>query len=1264
MKLIETTHLKTWAGTKQAESRLPYYIKALINAVVHPDKLRMPANDAVWLPGYDGVLQTDEAHQFVPNGESVWEIGTTADFKGKADDDYKKRSKEEVGNSDKQKMDRSRTTFVFVTPLVWKDKEDWSKGRNDEHIWKDVVVIDGVDLVDWLEMAPAVNLSLAAELGRAPEEGLQTLEQAWEQWSDLTNPPANEDIVLAGREKEEGNLITQIVAPPSTFVVRGASPREAWGFVLAVFRRVNAQNDRDALAARTIVADNEQVAARIRHLSNHIIVLKQVREQVPGSFSKSGCHIIIPEGNDSYTQRNVIELCRPSRSQFVAALERMGLSTADANRFAISSGLSVTVLQRRMAHANVVRPTWCNEHVSDLLPAVLAGRWNSQNDKDKEIVRILAGSPDYATVEAKLQRFRTMDDPPIQKVDNLWTLTAPVDAFEMTARHLSSADLQKFSGAFREVFGQVDPKVELPPDEWIAANRNGQQQHSGWLRAGMAETAILIAERGVRVGLDSTPPPQEFVDRMLLGLPGLDDWRILASIRDQYPRLLEAAPRPLLESLEHMLEAKPHDVQKLFTEGDSIFGGGAMHTGLLWGLEALAWSPDYLPRVATILATLARLDPGGQIVNRPINTLREIFLWWHPGTNANVQQRLAAIDLVLAKNEDIGWNLIGKLLPDMPSSIAHGTNTPRWRDFGDMPSESTTRRGQINYLSAIIDRTLDFAGESPQRWSVVLDSLGWFSTHQMQKVLDLLGAIAEDTKPQSLRLAFWEILRDFIYKHRTYNKADWAVSEERLDQMETLLPQLVPSDLVVKNRWLFDDWLPDIPFAEEDIEERQRKTDELRLQAAQEILQTQGVVGLINLGLVAKYPGLVAAASISVAPDVNLVRTLVEQAIDSGDKGILFAGQLSGQAREKLGDSWRDMVVHLQVQKGWNASTIANLILWWPDNTGTWEDATRFGVEAEYWREKPVFLLRGPRDEQIYQINHLIEAKRAARTLGSISYHCDEVPTEALARLFDAAFDELEQMQTEEEVNQLQLNPHYIHQILNVLRTRNDLAREELVRREYRALPLLMYRDARGLMIHEFMAQDPGFFVSVLSDAFLPRHRDKSHDFKPSPEEEARGRSAFTLLRGMDKLPGRKDNGEIDEGTLADWIQSVRQLASEADRLELAEQHIGQIFAHSANDPDDDGWPHHVIRNMIENLNSEQINKGLMIERFNMRGTYSKSLFEGGTQERLLAEQYRQWAMITRPKWPRVTTLLETMALEWDQHARREDVEAEQDKLE
>ena len=1273
MRLIETTHLKTWAGSKIAESRFPYIIKSLILAVIEPEKLRMPSGDDIWLPGYDGVVTNSVNDRFVPLGMSIWEVSTDTKIRSKADRDYEKRSfDKKVGKKQGKssiEIDRSNITFVFSTPRVWKDKDKWVEKRKAEGIWFDVRVIDAADLKEWFEVALAVNLQFAAEIGLVPEEGLHTPDHAWEEWSHYTDPPVSEDLVVTGREEQEKELIRRLTMPHSIFTIRGDSPREAWGFALAAIYRICLENDRQNILSRLIIADNEKIASRLRHLKNLIVILKRVEDQVPNTLaSRSGCHVVVPEGNDAHSERNVIVLGRSTYSQFAEALKRMGLYEEEAERESRACGLSVTILQRLRAHATFQKPSWAEGGaVTNLLPALLAGRWSDGSRADQQILCQLAGVTDYAIVQSQLQLFLVIDEPPLLKIGEMWSLTAPVDAFQLTARYLTESILERFKIAFREVFGRIDPKVEISPDEWITYDLKGERGHSGWLRSGMAETLLLISERGKDARMSFIHSPRSYTEEVVRGIPCLnDDWRILASLRDQYARLMEAAPDPFLNNIEQLIEEKPDDIKKLFVEGEGIFGGGSMHTGLLWGLETMIWSPEYLPRVALILAKLACLDPGGRIVNRPINSLREIFLWWHPGTNATIDEKLAAIDLVLVQEPNTGWALLANLLPASSHSTSHPTSRPRWRDIGELPTEVRSRSGEIKYLSGIVDRALDHVGNDPERWQVILRSLRFIGSILQEKALNLLRSIVQGQMAEEKRKALWEKLRNYINEHRAFRNADWAVSEDLLKKMDEILSFVVPEDPVERNRWLFDEWLPDLPSKRKEIDQNEKQVEELRQQAIQEILRTQGIEGLIKLGTTCKLPGFVASIAVSMLGDIGKVCDFINHAIVAGEPGVYFAGHISGQALGLYGQAWRDFICKEARDRTWHVDVVATLIILWPDEKSTWEEVTSLGVEVEkeYWRRKYIRLIDGSPSEKAYQIDHLIEAGRATQAFDRIALHMKGIPTETLVKLFDAAFSELEKAETIEEIRRLGMNAHDTNRFLDELRTREDLKREELARREYKALPILGSLDAKGLTIHEFMAEDPVFFVDVLCTVFLPASREKSKDTEPTTEEQVKAQAAYRLLNGMHQIPGMGKDGNIDEAALFQWIHAVRKKAAELDRVAVADLHIGSILAHASIDPKDGAWPHRVIRNVIEKFRSVDIDRGLIIERYNMRGTVSKALYEGGAQERALAGQYRIWAQISSMRWHRTAQVLNSMAQSWEEDAHKEDDRAEQQKIE
>ena len=65
-----------WTKTnqRQAQETLPHLVRKLIFASINPSLLCLPSGDNVSLPGWDGILNTDQGNAFIPKGDSVWEL--------------------------------------------------------------------------------------------------------------------------------------------------------------------------------------------------------------------------------------------------------------------------------------------------------------------------------------------------------------------------------------------------------------------------------------------------------------------------------------------------------------------------------------------------------------------------------------------------------------------------------------------------------------------------------------------------------------------------------------------------------------------------------------------------------------------------------------------------------------------------------------------------------------------------------------------------------------------------------------------------------------------------------------------------------------------------------------------------------------------------------------------------------------------------------------------------------------------------------------
>lgn len=114
------------------------------------------------------------------------------------------------------------------------------------------------------------------------------------------------------------------------------------------------------------------------------------------------------------------------------------------------------------------------------------------------------------------------------------------------------------------------------------------------------------------------------------------------------------------------------------------------HCGLLWALEVLAWDFVLLDRAVLCLAKLAAIDPGGKLSNRPINSLRAIFLSWVPGTAVKTKRRLAVLQATVKAVPSIAWPLLAKQLLPQSSDNSSPTEKPKFREYEQDHGETLT----------------------------------------------------------------------------------------------------------------------------------------------------------------------------------------------------------------------------------------------------------------------------------------------------------------------------------------------------------------------------------------------------------------------------------------------------------------------------------------------------------------------------------------------------------------------------------------------
>ena len=173
------------------------------------------------------------------------------------------------------------------------------------------------------------------------------------------------------------------------------------------------------------------------------------------------------------------------------------------------------------------------------------------------------------------------------------------------------------------------------------------------------------------------------------------------------PRYAEGAPdvlpcRLLLE--EDLRSSEPRGSWAPSAVSSPIFGQ-CSRTGLLWGLECLAWKPERLLRVCLILAELSRTTIEDNWVNKPINSLKSILRSWMPQTSASLVERQKTLERICRQFPDVGWQVCTAQVQAMPRT-GMASYRPRWRSDASGAGQVVSRQDDFVFVRSALDMAL------------------------------------------------------------------------------------------------------------------------------------------------------------------------------------------------------------------------------------------------------------------------------------------------------------------------------------------------------------------------------------------------------------------------------------------------------------------------------------------------------------------------------------------------------------------------------
>lgn len=258
---------------------------------------------------------------------------------------------------------------------------------------------------------------------------------------------------------------------------------------------------------------------------------------------------------------------------------------------------------------------------------------------------------------------------------------------------------------------------------------------------------------------------------------------------------------------------------------------------------------------------------------------------------------------------------------------------------------------------------------------------------------------------------------------------------------------------------------------------------------------------------------------------------------------------------------------------------------------------------------------------------------------------------------------EIQEQDSKDKEGEYQLHAYDIQQAFKLLNQNPDVPFEDKARLEFAYIDVLA-RSLRGGDGHQipnlerYVEDHPEMFVQAI--VWTYKRKTPSEDppeFRIGEGHEHLAIRGYHLLEALEHLPGQNEATEDSfRKRLAEWVSIVRRLCSELDRAAIGDICLGKLLA-SASEGKDGVWPNEAVRDVMEDLESEEISRGAHTGLYNARGAHFRG--EGGAQERELAAKYRRWAEALEFSHPFVSSsLLMTMVETYEYEAEKQDTEA------
>lgn len=1223
MRFITTNDLEDWANRVDCKYNLPHLIRKLILATLDLKEIKdiqFSYGEDVQTGGYDGELETTSEKIFIPLGESVWEFGTTNNKKGKADQDYEKRKQNPLGKNP------SDVIYVNVNCKKYRDKKKWIGEKKKDDFWKDVRYLDAIDIEQWLELAPTVELWLAEKL-KKPTLGIYTAEEYWKLWSENETVTIIPEMLLGNSRLNETEKVKSFLNNnEKVLYIKSITIDEAVAFPLAVFKEFD-----DLSELNIVVIDNRESFNLFIQVDKPLtIVTKFKLDSIDLSSAIQKKHkVIIPISlADEVSSSEKIQLPIVSRDAFEKGLQNMGIDSEQVRILTKSSGRNVSVLKRLLKFEDRTKPRYIEKcSIRDIIPILLVNRFAEDRDGDIEIIEKLSGKTSAEYLQF-LRILLNMEDSPVYFINGIWRLVSPTDTWLYLGKYITQHDFMLFQEVCSVALNEIQHKYTLPVENRSNYFQTPQNRlkYSSKLKEGICESLVIISAFGNNYGMSSISNVSSYIDNIVQKILEMDIliWRSLSS---NLMLLSEASPEVFLKNLERII--KDNSIIAFFEVEE-----GFLHTSndlapLLWCLDILAWFPEHLMRVSVALIEIILVSPEKlPTSNTPFSNLQSIYRTWYPQTNTPVEDRKKILEILIKKYPETLFGLLYSLVGNT-HSVAFHTPRPKWRLFSELREIQVTQ-GEVYYMrSFCFDNIIEMSEGNIKRILSLIDLLGdieWDKLDKALRVIETSLVFSDEDKNE-----IYHMFREFIGKHRSYPTAHWALPCDILCKVENIAIKFKANDILSES-YLFEKHHPEF------IEGRQsndfRKHDEeillRRLQFVEGVIDKYKIDGILKLAIKTEYSylyGHVLAVSDKLSDQDKQI--IYKQIESTENKHVNLVKEFIRISENKTNLQAQIEVLENLIKFGLSQEGVLTFLNSLRGRIDLWEFIAELGnddIEELYWKSQQGFLYTESKEELFYALGKLQQYKKVVTFLNTLGWgayvHKDSLTSEDI-------LINLEKVSFEGFDDSSHFNHSHFRNLLDLLYSKDDYDIERAAKIEMKFIFVFTRGGSyspKPKNFYKLMCQKPDEYFGLLSQIYLPDEDEfreiEREKIKDNPTDQQMLNAGWEIFDSFNAVPSMEEDGSLCLEVLKKWVNEVRELALNNHRVKITDNCIGMLLAkYPVNLEENKGYPVEIY-DVIEEIGTEKIISAFAMQISNNLGFTSRSVFEGGDIERFRAKYF------------------------------------------